>query len=124
MTKNIEEIKNTALASLDNMKAKDVICLDVKPLTSMADFMIVASGTSKRHISAVAENVYLDAKKAGIKSTMEGEPGSDWVLVDMLDVIVHIMTPESRKFYDLEKLWTMTPGGEDTSENNTSEDNE
>ena len=92
------------------MKAKDIVCLDVKPLTSMADYMIVASGTSKRHISAVAENVYIDAKKAGITASMEGESGSDWVLVDMLDVIVHIMTPETRKFYDLEALWTITPG--------------
>jgi ribosome-associated protein len=118
MSDNIEHIKQTVIESLENMKAKDVVILDVKPLTSMADYMIVASGTSKRHISAVAENVYLDAKAAGIKSNMEGEPGSDWVLVDMFDVIVHLMTPDTRKFYDLESLWTMTPGGskKDTAE--------
>lgn len=115
MTVSIEQVKTTALKSLEDMKAKDIVCLDVKPLTSMADFMIVASGTSKRHITAVAENVYMDAKKAGIKSSMEGEPGSDWVLVDMLDVIVHIMTPDTRKFYDLEKLWTMSPEGNDAN---------
>ena len=109
MTQSIDNIKNTALGALEEMKAKDIVCLDVKPLTSMADFMIVASGTSKRHIEAVAENVYATAKKAGIKGSMEGEPGSDWVLVDMLDVIVHIMTPDARQFYDLEKLWTMSP---------------
>ena len=109
MTQPIEQAKKNALEALEEMKAKDIICLDVKPLTSMADFMIVASGTSKRHISAVAENVYNSAKKAGIKASMEGEPGSDWVLVDMFDVIVHIMTPDSRQFYDLEKLWTITP---------------
>ena len=111
MTDSIEHIKQTVIESLENMKAKDIVVLDVKPLTSMADYMIVASGTSKRHISAVAESVYLDAKAAGIKSNMEGEPGSDWVLVDMFDVIVHLMTPDTRKFYDLEKLWTMTPEG-------------
>lgn len=116
MTNSIEKVKQTAIQSLEDMKAKDIVCLDVKPLTSMADFMIVASGTSKRHISAVAESVYLDAKKVGIKSSMEGEPGSDWVLVDMLDVIVHIMTPETRKFYDLEKLWTMTPEGDNDAD--------
>lgn len=118
MSDNIEHIKQTVLESLENMKAKDIVILDVKPLTSMADYMIVASGTSKRHISAVAENVYLDAKNAGIKSNMEGEPGSDWVLVDMFDVIVHLMTPDTRKFYDLEKLWTMTPEGD---KNNSAE---
>ncbi|PCJ42353.1 MAG: ribosome silencing factor [Moraxellaceae bacterium] len=111
MTKTIEQIKQSAITSLEGLKAKDIVVLDVKPLTSMADYMIVASGTSKRHISAVAESVYIDAKKAGIKASMEGEPGSDWVLVDMFDVIVHIMTPDTRAFYDLESLWTMTPDG-------------
>ena len=116
MTDTIEKIKQTAIQSLEDLKAKDIVCLDVKPLTSMADFMIVASGTSKRHISAVAESVYIDAKKAGIKASVEGEPGSDWVLVDMFDVIVHIMTPETRQFYDLEKLWTITPGTANNTE--------
>ncbi|OUS30243.1 ribosome silencing factor [Gammaproteobacteria bacterium 45_16_T64] len=116
MTDSIENVKKTALKSLENMKAKDIVCLDVKPLTSMADFMIVASGTSKRHITAVAENVYIDAKHEGIKASMEGEPGSDWVLVDMFDVIVHIMTPDTRKFYDLEKLWTMSPDNNESND--------
>jgi len=117
MSDSIENLKQSVIESLENMKAKDIVILDVKPLTSMADYMIVASGTSKRHISAVAESVYLDAKAAGIKSNMEGEPGSDWVLVDMFDVIVHIMTPDTRKFYDLEKLWSMTPEGDKSDTN-------
>lgn len=109
-----EDIKNLAINALEEMKAKDVVCLDVKPLTSMADYMIVCSGTSNRHVKSIANQVVEDSKKAGhMPGGVEGESGSEWVLVDLTDVIVHVMLPDTRKFYDLEKLWSMSPGASD-----------
>ncbi|MCG8671185.1 MAG: ribosome silencing factor [Pseudomonadales bacterium] len=109
-----EDIKDLALNALEDMKAKDITCLDVKPMTSMADYMIVCSGTSNRHLKSIADQLIEDSKKAGHQpSGVEGESGSEWVLVDLIDVIVHIMLPDTRKFYDLEKLWSMTPGSEE-----------
>ena len=110
MTVTAEDIKNTVLNALDDMKAKDVICLDVKPLTSMADFMVVASGTSSRHVKAMADRVQDDVRKLGVKPLgVEGAQAAEWVLVDLNDVIVHVMMPDARRFYDLEKLWSVTP---------------
>ncbi|MDX1693155.1 MAG: ribosome silencing factor [Ketobacteraceae bacterium] len=109
-----ENIKDLAINALEEMKAKEVVCLDVKPLTSMADYMIVCSGTSSRHVKSIANQVVEDSKKAGhLPNGIEGENGSEWVLVDLSDVIVHIMLPDTRKFYDLEKLWSMSPGASD-----------
>jgi len=119
MTDRIEEIKQLVTDALEDMKAKDITCLHVAPITSIADYMIIASGTSKRHLQSVAEHVYTSVKKAGVLPSLEGEPGSDWVLVDMGDLIVHIMTAETRQFYDLEKLWTLTPDDADSSEATT-----
>lgn len=110
MTATAEEIKNAALNALDDMKAKDVVCLDVKPLTSMADFMVVASGTSSRHVKAMADRVEEYARNLGVKPLgVEGAQAAEWILVDLNDVIVHVMMPEARRFYDLEKLWSVTP---------------
>ncbi len=110
MTATAEDIKNTVLNALDDMKAKDVVCLDVKPLTSMADFMVVASGTSSRHVKATADRVAEYARNIGIKPLgVEGAQAAEWILVDLNDVIVHVMMPEARRFYDLEKLWSVTP---------------
>lgn len=109
-----EDIKNLALNAVEEMKAKDVVCLDVKPLTSMADYMIVCSGTSNRHVKSIAGQVVEDSKKAGHQPAgVEGEDSAEWVLVDLADVIVHVMLPDTRKFYDLEKLWSMTPSASD-----------
>ena len=109
-----EDIKSLAINALEEMKAKDVVCLDVKPLTSMADYMIVCSGTSNRHIKSIATQVVEDSKKAGhMPSGVEGEAGAEWVLVDLADVIVHVMLPDTRKFYDLEKLWRISHSATD-----------
>ena len=109
-----EDIKDLAINALEEMKAKDVVCLDVKPLTSMADYMVVCSGTSNRHVKSIANQVVEDSKKAGhMPIGVEGENGAEWVLVDLSDVIIHIMLPDTRKFYDLEKLWSMSPGASD-----------
>ncbi len=112
-----EQIRDAAMTALDDIKAKDVICLDVKPLTSMADYMIVASGTSTRHVKAVADRVQDDIRKLGVKPVgVEGAQASEWILVDLNDVIVHVMTPDTRRFYDLEKLWSMSPVGKSQQE--------
>jgi len=119
MTDRTEEIKKLVIDALEDMKAKDITCLHVAPITSIADYMIIASGTSKRHLQSVAEHVYISAKKADILPSLEGEPGSDWVLVDIGDIIVHVMTAETRQFYDLEKLWTLTPDDANSSDTTT-----
>lgn len=117
MTATAEDIKNAVLTALDDMKAKDVVCLDVKPLTSMADFMVVASGTSTRHVKSMADRVEEEVRKLGVKPLgVEGAQACEWVLVDLNDVIVHVMMPEARRFYDLEKLWSVTPASSGTQE--------
>lgn len=92
--------------ALEDMKAKEVVDLDVRGRSSITDYMIVASGTSKRHVAAVAEEVIVKAKAAGVMPLgSEGQASADWVLVDLGDVVVHVMMPDARAFYDLERLW-------------------
>ncbi|MGJ8524645.1 Ribosomal silencing factor RsfS [Halomonadaceae bacterium LMG 33818] len=96
--------------ALEELKAQDIVQLDVAELTSVTDVMVVASGTSSRHVNAVANNVVEKLKGSGIQPLgVEGRDGSEWVLVDAGDVVVHIMIPETRKLYDLEKLWSDLP---------------
>ncbi|MDY6919568.1 MAG: ribosome silencing factor [Pseudomonadota bacterium] len=104
------QLQALVLQALEDMKAKDIVTLDVKPLTSVADLMIVASGTSNRHVKAIADSVREKVKHEGIQPLgVEGEDAAEWVLVDLGDIIVHIMLPDTRRFYDLEKLWSMSP---------------
>ena len=106
MEKNID-LKSIILDTLDSNKALDIISIDLKNKSSMADYMIVASGTSSRHIQALSEQVLEKLKANGIKnSKIEGKESNDWKLVDGIDLIVHIFNPEKRKFYDLEKMWS------------------
>ena len=103
----ISNLKNTILSTLDTNKALDIISIDLANKSSMADYMIIASGTSSRHIQALSEQVLEQFKKNGIpNSKIEGQNSNDWKLIDGLDVIVHIFNPEKRKFYDLEKMWS------------------
>ena len=105
MEKNID-LKSIILDTLDSNKALDIISIDLKNKSSMADYMIVASGTSSRHIQALSEQVLEKLKANGIKnSKIEGKESNDWKLVDGIDLIVHIFNPEKRKFYELEKLF-------------------
>ena len=107
MTQQID-LRQLALEALDDLKAIDVRVLDVAKLTTITDHMIVALGRSDRHVRSLAENVVMSAKKAGVPPVgVEGEKEGEWVLVDLGDVIVHVMTRESRDFYALEKLWGM-----------------
>ena len=104
---NNTDLKNAILDTLDSNKALDIICIDLKNKSSMADYMIIASGTSSRHIQSLSEQVLQKLKDSGIKnSKIEGKESLEWKLVDGIDLIVHIFQPEKRKFYELEKIWS------------------
>ena len=106
MEKNTN-LKTIILDTLDSNKALDIISIDLKNKSSMADYMIIASGTSSRHIQALSEQVLEKLRSNGVKnSKIEGKESSDWKLVDGIDLIVHIFNPEKRKFYELEKIWS------------------
>lgn len=106
-TPSIVDLKQLILTALEDMKAEDVIELDVNGKTSVTDLLIIASGTSSRHVKSIASNVALEAKKQGKKPLgVEGETEGEWVLVDLGDIVVHVMQPHVRQFYDLEKLWS------------------
>ena len=106
MQKNTD-LKSIILDTLDSNKALDIISIDLKNKSSMADFMIIASGTSSRHIQALSEQVLEKLKTNGVKnSKIEGKESLDWKLVDGIDLIVHIFNPDKRKFYELEKIWS------------------
>lgn len=102
-----DQLHQFVLSKLDDMKAKDILSLAVSELTDMTDYMIIASGTSNRHVRSIADNLTQKAKEAEITIVgVEGEDTGEWVLVDFSDIVVHIMQEETRRFYDLEKLWT------------------
>tara|TARA_A100001234_G_scaffold203868_1_gene198359 strand:- start:380 stop:730 length:351 start_codon:yes stop_codon:yes gene_type:complete len=103
----ISDLKQVVVKTLDNNKAQNIVSIDLKDKSSMADYMIIASGTSSRHIQALSEQVLEMLKNNGIKnSKIEGIDSSEWKLVDGIDIIVHIFHPEKRKFYELEKIWS------------------
>ena len=103
----ITNLKETILKTLDNNKALDIISIDLANKSSMADYMIIASGTSSRHIQALSEQVLEKFKNSGIKNCkIEGSDSNEWKLIDGIDLIVHIFNPEKRKFYELEKMWS------------------
>lgn len=106
MEKN-SDLKNLILETLDSNKALDIVSIDLKNKSSMADYLIIASGTSSRHIQALSEIVLEKLRANGIKnSKIEGKESGDWKLVDGIDLIVHIFHPDKRKFYELEKIWS------------------
>ena len=106
MYKNTD-LNKVILDTLDSNKALDIISIDLKNKSSMADYMIIASGTSSRHIQALSEQVLEKLKNNGVKnSKIEGKESLDWKLVDGIDLIIHIFNPEKRKFYELEKIWS------------------
>lgn len=105
-----ERVQNLILTSLDDNKAQDVVVIDLKDKSSVADCMIVASGRSQRHVGALADHILRALKDAGAgKAKVEGLPHCDWVLIDAGDVIAHIFRPEVRAFYNLEKIWSVEP---------------
>jgi len=103
----ISDLKSIVINTLDLNKAQDIVTIDLKNKSSMADYMIIASGTSSRHIQSLSEQVLEKLKNNGIKnSKIEGKESSEWKLVDGIDLIIHIFHPEKRKFYELEKIWS------------------
>jgi len=109
---NSEQLSELVVDALDDIKGQDIVKLDVRDMTTVTDYMVVASGTSNRHVQALAENVAEKAKAAGHKPIgVEGESGGEWVLLDLQDTLVHVMLPKVREFYNLEKLWSLSPAG-------------
>ena len=105
---SVDELRKLVLKALEDLKAENIVELDVRDKTDVMDYIIVASGNSNRHVKAIANNVVMDAKKAGIQPMgVEGEAEGEWMLVDLNDVVVHVMQPQVRDFYDLESLWQM-----------------
>ena len=103
----ISDLKSVVINTLDLNKAQDIVTINLKDKSSMADYMIIASGTSSRHIQSLSEQVLEKLKDNGIKnSKIEGKESNEWKLVDGIDLIVHIFHPEKRKFYELEKIWS------------------
>ena len=103
----ISNLKQAIINPLDINKAQDIISIDLKDKSSMADYMIIASGTSSRHIQSLSEQVLEKLKDNGLNnSKIEGKDSNEWKLVDGIDLIVHIFHPEKRKFYELEKIWS------------------
>jgi ribosome-associated protein len=110
---NSQQLSTLVVDALDDIKAQDIIRLDVRDMTTVTDYMIVASGRSNRHVKALVENVAEKAKKAGHKPIgVEGEEGGEWVLLDLQDALVHVMLPKVREFYNLEKLWSLGSSGD------------
>ena len=104
--KDEDQVLHIIEKTLDDNKAEDVVVIDLQGKTSLANQMVVASGTSQRLVACLAENIQENLKAAGFKSSAEGEEKADWVLIDAFDVIVHIFKPEVRAFYSLEKMWS------------------
>ena len=103
----IFDLKKIIINTLDSNKALDIVTIDLANKSSIADYMIIASGTSSRHIQALSEQVLEQFKNNGIiNCKIEGSESSDWKLIDGIDLIVHIFNPEKRKFYELEKMWS------------------
>lgn len=110
---NSEELSDLVVDALEELKGLEIIKLDVSDMTTVTDWMIVASGTSRRHVQALVDNVAEKAKAAGHRPIgIEGESGGEWVLLDLQDALVHVMLPKVREFYNLEKLWSIKPSGD------------
>ena len=109
---NATDLQDLILKRLDDDQAQDVVVIDLKGKSPLADAMIVASGRSQRHVAAMSDHLARALKEAGLgKARMEGMPHADWVLIDAGDVIVHLFRPEVRSFYNIEKIWSVETGG-------------
>jgi len=103
-----KELLELSLSALKDLKGRDITCLEVSDLTDVTDIMLIVTGNTSRQVRALADNLVVSAKKNGVKIIgVEGYSEGDWTLVDLGDLVAHIMLPEARKFYDLEKLWAM-----------------
>ena len=111
-----DSLVDVAVNALEGLKARDIRIIDVRGKTAITDFMVIATGTSNRHVKALANSVATEAAAAGAETLgIEGERDCEWVLVDLCDVVVHIMLPSAREFYGLEKLWSVDSGASEKS---------
>lgn len=107
----LTRLRGIVVKALEDLKARDVVEIDVRGKTSITDLIVIASGTSSRHVKSIADEVVKSAKQAGLPPIgVEGEREAEWVLVDLGDVVVHVMLPRAREFYGLERLWTVGDG--------------
>ena len=107
------QLSTLVVEALEDIQRKDILKLDVRDLPPVTDYLVVASGTSTRHVQALVDNVIEKASEAGHKPIgVEGESGGEWVLLDLQDALVHVMLPKVREFYNLEKLWSLRPAGD------------
>ena len=104
----IEQLRELVRNALEEIKARDITEIDVRGKSSVTDYMVIASGTSRRHVMSVAQELLDKVKEAGVRPLgTEGQEAGDWILVDLGDLVVHVMMPDARSFYDLERLWQM-----------------
>jgi len=104
---SVEQLKALAITALEEIKGQEIVVLDLRERSSFTDYMIIASGGSERQVRALAENVVMQAKKHGEQPVgCEGMNGGEWALVDLVDVVVHVMLPRTRDYYNLERLWS------------------
>ena len=109
-TTDVQACVKVVHEALEDVKAKDILAIDVSLISNVADAIVIASGTSTRHIKALADNVAEEARKAGFRPLgVEGERDAEWILIDLGFVVVHVMLPTARRFYDLESLWRAAP---------------
>lgn len=107
---SVEELESLVINALEDLKAKEIVCLDTAEISSVMSRVVIASGTSNRHAKAAANSVVMSAKEAGLQPLgVEGQANGEWVLIDLGDVVVHVMQQETREFYELEKLWSGLP---------------
>lgn len=118
---NALDLQKLTVESLEDLKGKDIVVLDVSDRTTVTDWMIVVTGTSQRHVKSLANEVVEKSKEAGVRPLgLEGESDGNWILVDLGDVLAHVMTEDSREFYALEKLWALEePADQDATKNAT-----
>ena len=103
---NSEKLKELILQTIDDQKGQDVMCIPLESKSAIADYIIISSGTSSKHIFSIKEKIYENIKKSGYKKiSIEGEDGLNWIVIDLEDIIVHLFKPEVRDYYNLEKIW-------------------
>jgi ribosome-associated protein len=123
MALSTKQVQDLIVSTLDADKAEDIVCIDLREKSSVTDIMIIASGRSQRHVSALSDHVLRSLKKEGFgQLAVEGLPACDWVLIDAGDVILHLFRPQVRDFYNLEKMWSASvPTAEDATPDGTAQ---